>query len=650
MSKKKQKKAGGYVVATILSALWLGINYYIYYPAFNVQSTEFWDWLLVHSVVVSVIFIIFGIIGRSDIHRLKDSFRDNFKYFRHGMGRIQLVLLVGIPVFCMLVLFFGGLAGSTFFNAKRYANLMPVEQREFTEDIPESENVDNIALMDTNSARVFGNRKIGSLSDVVSQFEVENDYTQINISNKPMKVANLKYASFFKYLNNKADGIPGYVAVNPVNSDAEYVKLSEGMKYVSSGYFNHNIYRHVQMHNPTKIIEGCYFEVDDEGKPYYICPVLHARVGLFSGMDVKGAILCDPVTGDMEYYDVEDVPRWVDRVYDGDLLERKFNWYGELSGGFFNSVIGQKGCIRATDDYGYKTIDDDVWIYTGVTSVTGDASNVGFIMVNQRTSEARYYTISGAEEYSAMSSAQGAVQEKNYTASFPSLINVMGQPTYIMVLTDNGGLVKMYAMVNVEQYNLVVTAENQEELFSKYKKLLANNGGGKSDGKSEESAMKEAEIIVSEMEYITMDGETYVYMKDEAANVYKMLFAEDESVIKISVGDKVSVQYDENENGIHDLISVELIEKGAGTQKDKDTEGVLPEEKKSEGTEKKDNGSEENIDEAGKKEEPEFDENKQDQQGDTSVKSEEEQNAESEQQEKKTDEQEKNSPNVDNSL
>ena len=367
-------------------------------------------------------------------------------------------------------------------------------------------------------------------------------------------------------------------------------------------------------------------------------------------MDVKGAILCDPVTGDMEYYDVEDVPRWVDRVYDGDLLERKFNWYGELSGGFFNSVIGQKGCIRATDDYGYKTIDDDVWIYTGVTSVTGDASNVGFIMINQRTSEARYYTISGAEEYSAMSSAEGAVQEKNYAASFPSLINVMGQPTYIMVLTDNGGLVKMYAMVNVEQYNLVVTAENQEELFSKYKKLLANNGGGKSNGKSEESAVKEAEIIVSEMEYITMDGETYVYMKDEAGNVYKMLFAEDESVIKISVGDKVSVQYDENENGIHDLISVELVEKGAGTQVDKDTESVLSDEKNSEDMEKQDTSSEENADEVGKNEKPESVENKAELQDDTSVESGKEQNSGDGEQEQKADDQEKNSPNVDNSL
>ena len=565
MSKNREKRRGsGYVAATLLSILWLGVNYYIYYPALNLQNPEFWTWLLFHSVIVSCIFIFAGIISRSRKVSLKKGLRSNLEYFRQGTGKLQLVLLVVIPVFCVLVLMLGTVTSATVFNARRYAGLLTVEQRDFTEDIPESENVDNIALMDTESARIFGNRKIGSLSDVVSQFEVEEDYTQINISNKPMKVANLQYADFFKYLSNRKEGIPGYVMVNPVDSTAKYVKLEQGMKYVPSGYLNDNIYRYVQMHNPTKIIDGCYFEVDDNGKPYYVCPVLHARVGLFGGMDVKGAVLCNPVNGEMEYYDVADIPAWVDRVFDGELLEDKFNWYGLLSNGYWNSVIGQKGCIQTTDDYGYKTIEDDVWIYTGVTSVTGDASNVGFVMINQRTSEARYYSISGAEEYSAMSSAEGEVQEKNYKASFPSLINVDGMPTYIMVLTDNGGLVKMYAMVNVEQYNLVVTAETQEEVFAKYRKLLAKEGnaGGTASSDAEENVIKESTFEVADMEYVTMEGETYVYIKDKSGNVYKQKFSEDEALIKISVGDTVSIQYEEMESGIYRIITTELVNKG----------------------------------------------------------------------------------------
>ena len=573
MSKESTDKKGYYVVAVLLSLLWLGVNYYVYYPALNVQSTEFWSWLLFHSVIVSGIFILSGIVGRSRKVSFKSGIRDNWHYFVHDKGRIQIALLVAIPVVCILVLFLGGLSGASIFNAKRYARLLAVEQRDFTEDIPESENVDNIALMDTNSAKIFGNRKIGSLSDVVSQFEVENSYTQINMNNSPMKVANLQYASFFKYLSNRKEGIPGYITVNPVNSKSEYVKLSQGMKYVTSGYFHENIYRHVQMHNPTKIIEGCYFEVNDEGEPFYVCPVLHARVGLFGGLDVKGAVICSPVTGDMSYYPVKDIPAWVDRVYDGELLEQKFNWYGLLSGGYWNSVIGQKGCIQTTDDYGYKTIEDDVWVYTGVTSVTGDASNVGFVMINQRTSEARYYSISGAEEYSAMSSAQGEVQEKDYKASFPSLINVDGTPTYIMVLTDNGGLVKMYAMVNVEQYNLVVTAETQEEVFAKYRSLLAKEGNQQTDESEEnmgEGIIKDIQFVVESMEYITIEGDTYVYFKDDGGNVYKQRFADDEGVIRISVGDLISIQYEEQDSGIHRIITVKLEKRSEKTNESKE--------------------------------------------------------------------------------
>ena len=565
-SSGNRMKASSLIAAFIISAIWLMINYYIYYPAINIQSPEFWEWLTFHSVIITIVFIICGIIGRRNRNeKFIAEFRNNIEFFFKGRGRLQIISLFLIPIFCVLVIVFGNIAGAPIFNAKRYANLLKVENREFVNDIPESENVDNIALMDTNSARIFGDRKIGSLSDVVSQFEVENAYTQINIDNKPMKVANLRYADFFKYLSNRNEGIPGYVTVNPVDSTAKYIKLDKGMKYVPSGYFNDKIMRHVQMNNPTRIFEGCYFEVKDDGTPCYICPVLHARVGLFGGMDVKGAVICDPVSGDMEYYAVEDIPTWVDRVYDGELLTRKYNWHGLFGNGYWNSIIGQKGCVQTTNDYGYKTIEDDVWIYPGVTSVTGDASNIGFVMINQRTSEARYYSISGAEEYSAMSSAEGAVQEKKYTASFPSLINVYGTPTYIMVLVDNGGLVKMYAMVNVEQYNLVATGDTQTEVFAKYRKLLKSEGikNTGSSGESDEdldddNSVAETTFNVKDMQYVTTGGETYVYIKDDKGNVYKQLFADDENIIFVSVGDNIKLTYKKSDDSdIMQIIDVE---------------------------------------------------------------------------------------------
>ena len=523
----------------VIFAAVIGGFYYAYFPAVNIHLEIFWTTLI---VVFLSLAIILG--AKSSISQMvgRLSKKPSIKEFSWFAKLCSVLVIV-----CVGVLIVGSALGATLFRSRAYANLLPVDKREFTEDIEQSDQVTDIALMDTESARIFGNRKIGSLSDVVSQYEIEADYTQISIKGQPMKVSGLKYASFFKWWNNRNSGVPGYVQVNPVNSEAKYVKLTKPMKYVPSAYFNYNLQRHVQLAYPTKIINGYKFEVDDDGNPYYICPTMTARVGLFGGMDVNGVIICDPIDGECKYYAIGDCPSWVDSVYDGHLLTKKYNWHGMLSGGYINSIIGQKGCKQATDDFGYKIIGDDVWVYTGVTSANGDQSNIGFVMMNQRTSEARYYQVSGAEEHSAMSAAEGEVQEKGYKASFPSLINVSGTPTYIMVLKDAGGLVKLYAMVNVEQYNIVATATSQTKVFEEYKTLLA------SDGKleTEENDLKEDTITVQSVEYIDTDDGTMVYIKDTNHQVYKQAFKEDESLIRISAGDVLHVKYQPMDNEIH---------------------------------------------------------------------------------------------------
>lgn len=523
----------------VIFAAVIGGFYYAYFPAINIHLEIFWTTLI---VVFLSLAIILG--AKSSISQMvgRLSKKPSIKEFSWFAKLCSVLVIV-----CVGVLIVGSALGATLFRSRAYANLLPVDKREFTEDIEQSDQVTDIALMDTESARIFGNRKIGSLLDVVSQYEIEADYTQISIKGQPMKASGLKYASFFKWWNNRNSGVPGYVQVNPVNSEAKYVKLTKPMKYVPSAYFNYNLQRHVQLTYPTKIISGYKFEVDDDGNPYYICPTMTARVGLFGGIDVNGVIICDPIDGECQYYAIGDCPSWVDSVYDGHLLTKKYNWHGMLSGGYINSIIGQKGCKQATDDFGYKIIGDDVWVYTGVTSANGDQSNIGFVMMNQRTSEARYYQVSGAEEHSAMSAAEGEVQEKGYKASFPSLINVSGTPTYIMVLKDAGGLVKLYAMVNVEQYNIVATATSQTKVFEEYKTLLA------SDGKleTEENDLKEDTITVQSVEYIDSDDGTMVYIKDTNHQVYKQAFKEDESLIRISAGDVLHVKYQPMDNEIH---------------------------------------------------------------------------------------------------
>ena len=569
------KRRKGYIGATVFCLLFFVLSYYISFPALNIHNAAFWGYLITLSVVVCVSFFLVGHIFPKDITVESGKSRNPIiKFFKKFNADTPFICKVSIIVIAIAVVvpIIGSVLGSPIFRAKDYASLLEIEECDFADNIPESTDIKDIALMDTSSAKILGNRKIGSLSNVVSQYEIEDDYTQINISGYPYKVAPLKYASMFKALKNQGSGITGYVKIDPVKFSASYVELEKGMRYVPSAYLNKNLQRHVQLKYPTKIVYDYYFEVDDEGNPYFVCPTMTSSISLFGAMDVEGVIICDPITGDCTYYSSTDIPAWIDRVYDGELLEEKYNWYGMYSNGYWNSMFSQTGCKQTTDDYGYKTIGDDVWIYTGVTSVNGDESNIGFVMINQRTSQAYYYNVSGAEEYSAMAAAEGEVQEKGYKASFPSLINVAGTPTYIMVLKDNGGLVKMYAMVNVEQYNIVATATSQEKVFAAYKKLLFNNGGNSSKEKEEQ---KEKIITVADIQFISQEGATTVYIKDTEHQVYKQAFADNETLIKICKGDNITVTYEEMEDGIHYMTDFSFVKEEKEANLDTVSDGAI---------------------------------------------------------------------------
>ena len=517
------------------------INFYIALPELNIHSNAFWSGIIVYLVLGLVFSLPFS----------KKYWPIDFSFKKLSVLTKIWLVLIGI---CVFVLLFGNFISSPLFHAKKYASLITVEIGNFEEDIKESEDINDIALMDTASARIIGERAIGSLADVVSQYEVSDEYTTFDYNGRPMKIATLEYADWFKWFNNRKDGIPGYVLVDPVENEATYVELENPIKYTSSGHFGDNLQRLLRFKYPTAIFEGYYLELDNEGKPYYICPTMTAKIGIFGGKDVKGVVICDPTNGDCEYYDIENVPNWVDRVYDGTLVQEKYDWYGMYSGGYFNSIIGNKGCKVTTDDYGYKVMEGDVWIYTGVTSVNGDESNIGFVMINLRTCECKYYEIAGAEEYSAMSSAEGQVQHLGYTAAFPSLINIDGSPTYIMVLKDNAGLVKMYAMVNVQKYNIVATGSTQKEALAEYRRLLKDNGIIGSDQLATEN-IPSKKITILDITFVTTDGETIVYIKDTENGVYKQNFAENESLILLNEGDIITVYCEESDNAIKELVS-----------------------------------------------------------------------------------------------
>jgi hypothetical protein len=525
----------------IAIVLLIFLAYYIYLPPINVASHEFWTFLLFVLVAVAWAVRIYDIRSLFAVQQTgrgtEIKFGNKERFFRRGrFSRIFLAVLA-LPLAVMLV---GGIISTPIFNAAGYAGVITVAEEDFMTDMPETDQITNIALMDTDSARILGARQLGDLANVVSQYVASENYTQINYRGRPMKVANLEYDGFFKWLTNRQEGIPGYIMVDAIGNKAQYKELEAGMLYAESAFFGKDLTRALRFSYPTKIFDHISFEVDEEGHAYYIVSCAAPRVGLFGAMDVNEVIIFDPVTGKGELYPLADVPKWVDIVFDGYLACEKYDWYGTLSGGYINSIIGNKGCKKTTADFGYIMLDDDVWYFTGVTSVTSDSSNIGFILSCARTGEYKFYPVVGAEEYSAMGAAEGEVQEKGYEASFPSLINIAGEPTYIMVLKNQHGLVELYALVHVEQYGMVATGETQEEAKAAYLKLLAQSGvdvSGKDD-------LQEKTVTVGALQYVQMSGVTYVYLTDEAGDVYRIEFnAKNEAVILLGVGDRVLLRY-----------------------------------------------------------------------------------------------------------
>ena len=536
------------LIGLAAAAVFFAAAFFLFCPALNVRSPGIW--LLAAATAFIGILTARMCAGKKDFGRVTVTKKagskkppKKIKKFRFAL--LPYILPLGLVIFTALML----LVGCEELNAGAYARLLQVRESDFSADLAETVGTDSIALMDTASAMRLGDREIGALSDLVSQFDVSSDYTQIDHAGRPVKVSALRYAGFFKWLSNRENGVPGYVTVDPVSMSASFCK-TEGMKYVPSAYFFQDAYRCLRMRFPSMMFENLHFEIDENGKPYYLAAVMKKTVGLFGGKTVDGCVALDPATGEAVYYAADAVPVWMDVVYYGDLICIQYNWYGMLRNGFLNSIFAKKGCQRVTtsapegkdaddykSDYGYVAKDGDIWIYTGVTSVNGDSSNIGFLLANERTGEARYYAIAGADERSAMTAAEGEVQEKGYQASFPSLINVEGEPTYIMVLKDSGGLVKLYAAVNVAQYNLVATAATQKECVEKYKALLNLGDPGS-------PAPEEADVItVSDVKYIDIDGNTYVYLLTAEGALYKAKAAENEALLFVAPGDTLRITH-----------------------------------------------------------------------------------------------------------
>ncbi len=560
----QRKGVGGWrgIVIPILVTLVVGLVYFYFkLPPLNLKSMAFWTFLV---LLVLVYLVVYYLISGISFTRENGGFGGGSIPLPNREFLKKCAIPLAILAVAILALLFGNIASMKIFNAKNYYNLLDVQTGDFAEDVAEI-SYDKIPMLDSDSSIQLGSRALGSISttnsSLVSQFEVSStEYSQINYQNEPVRVSPLVYDGIIKWFNNRRNGLPGYIIVNMVTQEARLVQLEEGMKYSTCEHFGRYLYRLLRFRYPTMMFGDVNFEIDEEGTPWWICSRTVHRIGLFGGSDTRGAVLVNAITGESSYYDAADIPNWVDRVYSADLLVEQYDYHGTLVNGWINSWLGQKGITTTTSGYNYIAMNDDVYLYTGVTSVGTDQSNVGFILVNQRTKEARYYNITGATEYSAMSSAEGAVQHLNYKATFPLLLNISDQPTYFMSLKDSADLVKMYAMVNVQDYQITTTGSSVAECQSNYEELLIENGVNVVEP-VEELPGNETEVIsgtISEIRTVVVGGNTMFYFSLGDENWYVISAEDDPDAVIFDEGDPVTITYLEGEGRM--LMGVEVTE------------------------------------------------------------------------------------------
>ena len=525
----KTPKKNGTLKALMITVLFFLIAEYFTLTPINLRSPEF------------VFFLSFCIIVFIGLRSLFCLTFDKFNKF----GLIVAVILIGY-------VFIGELISSPIFHASAYQKQLNVDKNaDFYKD-NEKVNYQSIPVVDKDSAERLGDRKMGEIVDYVSQFEVDDQYDQINYQDKPFRVTTISYSDLIKWFTNHTNGLPAYIRVDMVTQESEVVRLNEGMKYSKSDLFFRNIDRYLRLKYPTKMFEEPTFEIDEDGHPYWIAPVYTYKIGLFGGKDIVGAVLVDAINGDSQYYPINDVPTWLDRVYPSDLILTQLENWGLYTNGYFNTLFSQKGVLQPTDGYNYVALNDDVYLYTGLTSVSSDASNVGFAMINMRTKEAKYYAISGAEEYSAMSSAEGKVQNLKYTATFPILINAGGQPTYFLSLKDSAGLVKKYAFVSVENYQIVSVGDSVAEAEKAYYQLLSDNGKVKVDIENKKVSGKIVEINEA-----VVNGNTHYYFKIEGYNqIFIASISLNNQLPLAKTGDVVTVEYIDDESVTETISSI----------------------------------------------------------------------------------------------
>ncbi len=381
-----------------------------------------------------------------------------------------------LPILFMII------SSPLFFSSSYQGLIGEVVEKDYATDFTFNE-INQLPVVDHELAVQLGDKKLGEVRGLGSEFHV-GEFSDILLMEDgnavPYAVAPLEYNGFFKWSNNKS-GTPGYIKVNKITEEVELVQEVDGkslnLKYLNSAYFGSNLDRHTYFSgHMTNSLYGYYFELDDNGNPYFVIPKTNRNIGISGGKDVYEVVVVNPQSGEVKSYTPSNAPEWVDNIYPKSLVINQLDDWGAYVNGFMNTLFGQKDMVVTSQGSRRAYNNGQMSHYTGLTSISSDESTTGFVFVTTKEKKVTFYPVAGATENAAMQSAEGKVQNLGYTATFPVPINISGQATFYITLKDNKGLVKLHSFVNVEDYQVVATGETISEAKANYLIAISNKG------------------------------------------------------------------------------------------------------------------------------------------------------------------------------
>lgn len=529
-----------------IALLIVAIYAFVKLPVLRFDFTSGFTMLILFFVLAGVLDMM---LDRGE--RTSKSAKNNFL-----IAGVLLVVIIIIPFFVT----------SPIFRASSYKDLLgKVEESVFTEDVSPV-SVDKIRIVDKDMAIKLGEKKLGEIPAIGSISKV-GDYSIQSVKGELYWIAPLVHRDIIKWITN-LEGTNGYIMVSA--SDPQDVRLVQNLDgkqlkivYQEEAYFLQDLHRHVYLNGGMKYgMTDFNFEIDDNGKPYWVVTLYEHAVG-YGGSNAVGTAIVDAQSGDVKIYSIKDTPKWVDRIQPESFIVDQINNWGLYVNGFLNSVMSEEGVLLPSEGTSlvYGKDGKSYW-YTGITSAGADESTVGFMLVDSRTKESKLYMQTGATETAAMTTAEGKVQEKNYKATFPVMYNILGKPTYVLGLKDKADLVKMVAFVSVEDYSIIGMGDTKEDAYKNYKEALESKGNDIDFNTSEN--LQKVEGTVSRINQDVKSGNTtyYITLKNNKELIFTGTSKISSELPLTMVGDKVSISYDKTDSNIISIAEFDNINIG----------------------------------------------------------------------------------------